>query len=1042
MADRTVSVRLKLGIHDFQTNVRAASRDLRSLNREFSRSSSFAEEFRRQLENAVKRLPKLEIDADSSAAEIKLAQVRAELESLSRKEIGLDVDAGDAILETRRLQDELLGLDRDVSVEVHASIQDAMRDLSKVDAEMDRLRNQRLGINVNVDTSSALDSFGKLTMASGELGGALSRALSVVGSTAPTQVGLAAAAIQALPVVASAAAAGIVASLGASLATVGITAAAQSKIVKARWTQLGVDLKRELADTAKPLEGSLLRAADVAQVTFERLQPSLRRIFSGLVPDVDAFVRAAGDALATLGPSLERLGGSFGTMLRELGNRMPEIVGHLSAAFDKFSDIVAEDPQMLADLIEDATKLLSMGADILSWAGQIRDALTFPIDASNASNSLFRGVFGTTPEELQADMAAVPDTLAGVQGAVTNAISTVQGLATGAGSTGDALTGLGTAASTAAGGVDTLRSKLGELIGITTNALSSEISYQRALDNATAAAKENGRATSSNSEAGRKNRETLIGLAESANSYRQALVDQGTPMAEVEAKLGTQRSAFVKVAESMGFSKKEANNLATALGLIPNNVKTDIKNQGGKEALALIKELERKLNALDGKTVTTAVNQVIRYSRQDIIDKNRERGAIDYYELGGIRAFASGGMTTGPRPGPHIATRPTVLYGEGKGPEAFIPYDPAFRKRAISLLGQVADDFGLQLFNREAEEQAIALRGGLREANYGISTSLESASAMLDQTLGSAGSLTGSIVRVGDIGVDMTAGWVEGSAALGESVTGMGAAVTGAGSKVSTSLGALGKSVDDLAAVIGKAASSTSAARESAVRGTIPRAGSKATNASLERSTRKLPPAVQTGDKYGPSDEEIRRRLAARQVPGGSLHEAAFASGGFIAGPTWSLMGEDGPEVVIPLSSRHRGEALHLLEKTSRALGVGHSLERGSIPRQGSASAVRSSRPLGAAVPGGSLRDAYGADSVQGVSLPPNSARVSRPQQMRFSGYVMSPGAAGQGFEMSSAVGGSGGGGAAVVIQEQHVHQNADADLVNASIAARWGGRG
>ncbi|MFI6883362.1 phage tail tape measure protein [Streptosporangium canum] len=61
----------------------------------------------------------------------------------------------------------------------------------------------------------------------------------------------------------------------------------------------------------------------------------------------------------------------------------------------------------------------------------------------------------------------------------------------------------------------------------------------------------------------------------------------------------------------------------------------------------------------------------------------RETGAIDRYAAGGIRPV-----------GPMIATRPTILFGEGRDDEAFIPYDQQYRARAEGLLSQVASDFG------------------------------------------------------------------------------------------------------------------------------------------------------------------------------------------------------------------------------------------------------------------------------------------------------------------------------------------------------------
>ncbi|MGV9535017.1 phage tail tape measure protein [Streptosporangium sandarakinum] len=69
-----------------------------------------------------------------------------------------------------------------------------------------------------------------------------------------------------------------------------------------------------------------------------------------------------------------------------------------------------------------------------------------------------------------------------------------------------------------------------------------------------------------------------------------------------------------------------------------------------------------------------------------------EANAVGHlFAAGGIQRYAMGGW----RPGPGIATRPTVLFGEGKAPEAYIPYDPAHRTRAAGLVRQVASDFGM-----------------------------------------------------------------------------------------------------------------------------------------------------------------------------------------------------------------------------------------------------------------------------------------------------------------------------------------------------------
>jgi hypothetical protein len=122
-----------------------------------------------------------------------------------------------------------------------------------------------------------------------------------------------------------------------------------------------------------------------------------------------------------------------------------------------------------------------------------------------------------------------------------------------------------------------------------------------------------------------------------------------------------------------------------------------------------------KLKSLAGKVATAAKNQARLEALPDILavkaarkagaknipevmrrtglseDEIRDAYAAMGYARGGIHRYARGGV----RPGPGIATRPTVLFGEGRGPEGFVPYDPAHRQRAMGLVSQMARDFGM-----------------------------------------------------------------------------------------------------------------------------------------------------------------------------------------------------------------------------------------------------------------------------------------------------------------------------------------------------------
>jgi hypothetical protein len=157
MADRTVTTRLKLAVTDFVAGGNTAKRTLRDLDRKFSESAGFAQGFRKQLEDAAKRLPPIDIDVNSSAADIKIAEIRSRLESLSSKTVGVDVDAADAYAELQALQRELETIDGDdVSFEVRAGVAQAIADLQVIDHELNQVDGRTAHASVNVDAGGSL----------------------------------------------------------------------------------------------------------------------------------------------------------------------------------------------------------------------------------------------------------------------------------------------------------------------------------------------------------------------------------------------------------------------------------------------------------------------------------------------------------------------------------------------------------------------------------------------------------------------------------------------------------------------------------------------------------------------------------------------------------------------------------------------------------------------------------------------------------------------------------------------------------------------
>ncbi|MGV9600790.1 hypothetical protein ACWDR1_29435 [Streptosporangium sandarakinum] len=154
-----MSIKLRANVSGFTAGLRTAQTDTTNLGRKMTETGAAADQMRRRLEAATKALPKIEIDADSSAAEVKFAQLRRDLEALASKKIGIDVDADVARAQLADIERELEQLQRtEVDVNVRADIGTALAELRAVDVELKRVDGRDARVQVDADVGGALAS--------------------------------------------------------------------------------------------------------------------------------------------------------------------------------------------------------------------------------------------------------------------------------------------------------------------------------------------------------------------------------------------------------------------------------------------------------------------------------------------------------------------------------------------------------------------------------------------------------------------------------------------------------------------------------------------------------------------------------------------------------------------------------------------------------------------------------------------------------------------------------------------------------------------
>jgi hypothetical protein len=418
-----------------------------------------------------------------------------------------------------------------------------------------------------------------------------------------------------LPAVGAIAGTGLVAGFGAGLAGLGLVFAAKSEDVQKKWQQTTAAMGADMQLFAKPYEATLTHAADVADRTFGRFAPSLKRSFAETAPVVSRFVDDVGDGLAELEPAVQPLSEAFQAVLTSLGPAIQSAIRSVSTGLQKLADSVKKNPDALADTVKGIGDVVNSALDLLAVLNDVNGQFKTLTGGTSLVTAVFRGLQAALMPllfpfaELSVSLSLLNKwtkpvgdgfqyTATSAQEAATATGYWTQGLSkaqlAAMGITG-ATNGAGTAAENLTtkynrqkAATDALIQSLFRLQNLALGLSGAQIGYQQALDAATASVKENGRTLDINTEKGRANRTALNGLAQSANQQTQAMIESGKGTVAAAQSAESSRSNFIRLATQMGVGSAEAKRMAQQLIAIPNVTRT-AKLQANK------KDLEQKL---------------------------------------------------------------------------------------------------------------------------------------------------------------------------------------------------------------------------------------------------------------------------------------------------------------------------------------------------------------------------------------------------------------------------------------------------------------
>ncbi|MFD4234305.1 peptidoglycan DD-metalloendopeptidase family protein [Streptomyces sp. NPDC058542] len=185
-----------------QAGVRAAGRQGDDAGGAFARS------IRRKLEMAFKAMPKLDIRLSDTGVDAELARLRARMETLRNKTIGIDISTADAEREIIRIDSELRRLGAShADVEVRADTATARAALAAIRAEIAAVDASDVDFSVNIDTSGATSALLALSIQAAALvaiplGPVLAAGLgAVVSMASAAAIGVGAVGLAAVPAI-------------------------------------------------------------------------------------------------------------------------------------------------------------------------------------------------------------------------------------------------------------------------------------------------------------------------------------------------------------------------------------------------------------------------------------------------------------------------------------------------------------------------------------------------------------------------------------------------------------------------------------------------------------------------------------------------------------------------------------------------------------------------------------------------------------------------------------------------------------------------
>jgi ABC-type transporter Mla subunit MlaD len=407
---------------------------------------------------------------------------------------------------------------------------------------------------------------------------------------------LAGAAALAAPFVGGALAGGIVAGFGAGIGGLGVMAATQNGKVRESFSNMWSGVVADTQARATVIEGVLLRTAGRAQTAWTQTGHVLTGAFSNVAPGLEKFLDGLLQSFQRFAPALQPMASAASAVFKDLGDRMPGIIGEIADSFTSLASSVEKNPEALGDFLASIGEIVEFGAGFLGFLNDVHEGNKIILDQFSMP---FEWV---GLKETGEAVGKVGDSMLRVSEIPPGPMESLQ----------QAIAAIGEAGEDSAKKVDAVRQALDLLNGQTpdyTEGLAAAAEAVGKLDGAFNEAKEQAKGfgddllTSSGAfdvtnENGRALYQNVRDVTDAFSSMGAAVADGQMTREQFIADTGRMRDRLNETWHQAGLSKDQIAALNYQYGLTPDQIATMVRLFGAQDAEATLSQLARAREAV------------------------------------------------------------------------------------------------------------------------------------------------------------------------------------------------------------------------------------------------------------------------------------------------------------------------------------------------------------------------------------------------------------------------------------------------------------